>query len=224
MQTFEAILAEAVRRKGSAEAVLNAATKAKSSAELSAIPSNAWLSQIAKGIFQAGISWQVVEAKWPEITEAFEGFDVGKVSMFDDDRIAELVADRRVIRSGPKILAIRENAAFIRGVDEKEGGFAVKIADWPTADFVGLIDWLGRNGSRLGGTTGQYVLRFMGKEGFILSRDVVARLVAEGVIMGPATSRKAMAAIQAAFNTWKEESGQSFNTISRVLAQSIGEG
>ncbi|WP_435258169.1 DNA-3-methyladenine glycosylase I [Thioclava sp. FR2] len=224
MQSFEDILAEAVRRKGSAEAVMAAATKPKSDEELAAIPSSGWLSQIARGIFQAGISWQVVDAKWPEITEAFEGFDVGKVSMFDEDRLSELVNDRRVIRSGPKILAIRENASFIRRVGEKEGGFATKIAHWPASDFVGLLDWLASNGSRLGGTTGQYVLRFMGKESFILSRDVVARLTAEGVISGPATSKKALAAIQAAFNRWKDESGHNFNTISRVLAQSIGEG
>lgn len=66
------------------------------------------------------------------------------------------------------------------------------------------------------------MLRQMGKEGYLLSKDVVARLVAEGVIGGPPTSRKAMAAVQAAFDRWRTESGQSLNTISRVLAQSIG--
>lgn len=223
MHSFTEILDIAAQRKGGRDVVLASAMPAKSEAELAAIPSADWLAQMAKGIFQAGISWQVVEAKWPGIQEAFEGFDVGRVSMLAEDRLDRLFADPRVIRSPPKIIAIRDNAAFIRKIDELEGGFARKVAQWPATDFLGLLDWLGRNGSRLGGTTGQYFLRFMGKESFILTRDVVARLQAEGVIDGPVGSRKSMAAIQAAFNHWAAESGQSLNTISRVLAQSIGD-
>lgn len=222
MRRFDEILSIAAERKGGEAAVLAGVMPMKTAAELAAIPSRDWLAQMARGIFQAGISWQVVQAKWPGITEAFADFDLGRVSMMDEDWLDRLVSDPRVIRSGPKIMAIRENAAFIRREDESGGGFSRKIADWPAEDFIGLIDWLGKNGSRLGGTTGQYVLRFMGKESFILTRDVLARLQAEGVIDGPATSKKAMAAIQAAFNGWMAESGQSFNTISRVLAQSIG--
>jgi 3-methyladenine DNA glycosylase Tag len=190
--------------------------------ELAAIPGARWLAMMARGIFQAGISWSVVEAKWPGIEDAFAGFDVGRLSMMDDGWFDALLTDPRVIRSGPKIAAVRDNAAFIRRVDEEEGGFARKVADWPVSDFAGLLDWLATNGSRLGGNTGAYMLRQMGKEGFLLSKDVVARLMAEGVIGGPPTSRKAMAAVQVAFDRWRAESGQSLNAISRVLAQSIG--
>ena len=74
-----------------------------------ALPDAAWLAQMARGIFQAGISWQVVDSKWPGIEEAFRSFDPGAVAMLDEDGIEALLNDRRVIRSGPKILAIREN-------------------------------------------------------------------------------------------------------------------
>ena len=79
---------------------------------------------------------------------------------------------------------------------------------------------LKKRGSRLGGAA-QFGLRFMGRDGWILSNDVVARLVAEGVIDKPPTSRKAMAAVQSAFNAWRAESGRSLTEISRVLALSI---
>ena len=79
-----------------------------------------------------------------------------------------------------------------------------------------------KEGARLGGGTGSYLLRSMGKESYILSKDVVARLVAEGVIDKAPTSKKAKAAVQQAFNTWAEESGYNLTEISRVLAQSIG--
>lgn len=222
MRSFDEILAIAAERKGGADKVLAGVMPVKTAAELAAIPGDRWLATMARGIFQAGISWTVVEAKWPGIEAAFVGFDVGRLSMMDDDGFEALLADSRVIRSGPKIAAIRDNAAFIRRVDEAEGGFARKVADWPATDFAGLLGWLAQNGSRLGGNTGAYMLRQMGKEGYLLSKDVVARLVAEGVIAGAPGSRKAMAAVQAAFARWQAESGQSLNAISRVLAQSIG--
>ncbi|CAN0123282.1 unnamed protein product, partial [Chrysoparadoxa australica] len=93
--------------------------------------------------------------------------------------------------------------------------------DWPAEDFAGLLEWLKKNGSRLGGATGAYALRYLGKESYVLSPSVVARLEAEGVIDKEPTSKKAMAAVQAAFNAWKAESGESLTVISRVLAQSI---
>ncbi len=222
MRTFAEILAIAADRKGSEEAVLAAAPVPKSAETLAAIPDDRWLAAMARGIFQAGISWKVVENKWPGIEEAFLGFDPGRVSMMEGEAIDRLVGDTRVIRSGPKIVAIRDNAVFVCEVAAEAGSFGRRIADWPTEDFAGLVEWLGRNGSRLGGTTGQYLLRHMGKDSFILSRDVVARLVEEGVIDGAPGSKKAMAAVQAAFNTWVKESGRNLTTISRVLAQSIG--
>ena len=222
MRTFAEILDLAAARKGGADKVLAAAPVPKTADELAAIPDRDWLAAMARGIFQAGISWKVVDTKWPGIEEAFLDFDVGRVSMLDEDAIDALVSDTRVIRSGPKILAIRDNAAFIREVSAEAGSFGRKIGDWPAANYAGLLDWLAKKGSRLGGSTGPYMLRAMGKDSWILSEDVVKRLVEEGVIDGPPTSRKAMAAVQAAFDTWAGQSGQSLTTISRVLAQSIG--
>lgn len=220
MRAFAEIAALAAARKGSLDAILATAAVPKSAAELAAIPDDRWLAQMARGIFQAGISWSVVDAKWPGIEAAFHAFDPGRVSMIEGDGFDALLADTRVIRSGAKIAAIRDNAATLRA----QPGFGRRVADWPGSDFVGLLDWLGRDFSRLGGTTGQYLLRFMGKDGFLLSRDVVARLQAEGVITGPATSATALRKVQAAFNSWKAESGLTLTQISRVLAQSIDAG
>ena len=222
MRRFDEILAIAAERKGGAEAVLAGAAQPLGADALAAIPDDRWLAAMARGIFQAGISWKVVEAKWPEIEAAFDGFDPGRVAMYEGERIDALVSDRRVIRSGPKIVAIRDNAVFVQEVARQSGGFGRRIADWPVTDFAGLLVWLSKNGSRLGGATGAYMLRHMGKESYVLGPDVVARLVAEGVIEGQPSSAKAMAAVQAAFNHWRDESGQPLNVISRVLAQSIG--
>jgi len=222
MHTFAEILEIAAARKGGAAAVLAEAPKPKSADDLAAIPDHLWLAQMARGIFQAGISWAVVQNKWPGIEAAFFHFDPARVAMIEGDALDDLLNDTRVIRSGPKIVAIRDNAVFIQQTAAEVGSFGRKIGDWPASDYVGLLAWLVKEGSRLGGSTGPYMLRAMGKESFILSDDVTARLVAEGVIDGPATSAKAMKAVQEAFNHWQAESGQSLTVVSRVLAQSIG--
>lgn len=220
MRSFAEILDIAIARKGSRDAVLAGAMPVKSAEEIAAIQDDRWLAQMARGIFQAGISWAVVEAKWPGIEAAFHGFAPARVAMIEGDALDALLSDPRVIRSGAKIVAIRDNGAELAA----HPGLGRRVADWPVSDFAGLLADLNTRFSRLGGSTGAYMLRVMGKEGYILSRDVVARLQAEAVISGPATSAKAMKAIQAAFNRWKEESGLPLNQISRVLAQSIDAG
>lgn len=217
MRHFDEILDIAAQRKGGQGAVLDVITPPKSAAEVAAIPDDAFLASFAEGILQTGLAWTVVKNKWPGILEAFHGFDVGRVAMMSDDWFYDLVEDTRVIRSAPKIRAIQENAVMIG----EAGGFGRFIADWPTDDFAGLMLWLKKNGSRLGGSTGAYGLRRLGVDSFLLSRDVVARLVAEGVIDKPPTSQKAMQAVQAAFNTWRDQSGRSLTEISRVLAFSV---
>lgn len=217
MRNFDEILNIAADRKGGQAAVWEGITLPKSAAEIAEIPNDRFLASFAEGIFQTGLAWTVVKNKWPGIREAFHDFDVGRVAMMSDDRFYDLVEDKRVIRSGPKIRAIQENAVMIG----EAGAFGAFIADWPSNDFAGLMLWMKKNGSRLGGSTGAYALRRLGVDSFILSRDVVARLVAEGVIDKAPTSQKAMAAVQDAFNTWADQSGFGLTQISGVLAQSI---
>lgn len=62
----------------------------------------------------------------------------------------------------------------------------------------------------------------MGLDSFILTKDVGAALVREGVVDKPPSSGRDLAATQGAFNQWAAQSGRSFNHISRILAFSVG--
>ncbi len=219
MRSFDEILSIAADRKGGTEVVLDAVPAIRSADALAAVPDDRWLSAMARAVFNAGFNWKVIEAKWPGFEEAFHGFDVGRTAMMSDETFDALLKDTRVVRNGAKLQSVQANAVFIQGV---EGGFGRRVGDWPAEDFAGLLAWLGKNGSRLGGATSQYFLRGMGRDGFILSNDVVARLIAEGVVDKPPTSKGAMRAVQEAFNAWRAESGLPLTAISRVLAQSIG--
>ncbi len=55
----------------------------------------------------------------------------------------------------------------------------------------------------------------------MLSPDVVKALVEQGVVEKNPTSKKALAAVQDAFNTWHTECGRPYCQISRVLACSV---
>lgn len=61
----------------------------------------------------------------------------------------------------------------------------------------------------------------MGRDCFILSLDVVARLVAEGVVDKTPTSKRDLAAAQDAFNVWSMQSGRCLTQISQTLAFSV---
>ncbi|GAB4352175.1 MAG: DNA-3-methyladenine glycosylase I [Oricola sp.] len=222
MRSFDEIRAIAAKRKGGAAALDALLDPPAPASELAAIPDDRWLSCAARCIFNAGFNWKVVDAMWPGFEEAFDGFEPGRCAMLNDDDIARLASDTRIVRHGGKIRSVRENAVLFRELAAEHGSVGRFVADWPDEDYVGLLALLKKRGSRLGGNTGQYFLRFMGKDSFVLSRDVVARLVAEGVIDREPSSKSAMAAVQAAFNGWRAESGRSLKEISRTLAMSIG--
>ena len=191
-------------------------------AALASVPDDRVLSAMAARIFSAGFVWRVIEQKWPGFEEAFAGFDVGRCAMMDDDWFDSLVADKRIVRNAAKIRSVQENAVFLSDLAKEHGGAGAAFANWPAEDYVGLLELMKTRGSRIGGTTGQYFLRFSGVDSFILSKDVVGRLIAEGVVEKPPTSKKAMAATQAAFNEWRAQSDRSLKEVSRVLALSIG--
>lgn len=222
MRRFDEIFAIAADRHGGPQALAAQLEPPLSAGELKEIPDDRWLSTMTRQVFSAGFNWKVIENKWSGFETAFKGFDVGRCAFMDDEWFDSLLTDRRIVRHGTKIRSVPDNAALLLTLAKQHGSAAQAFADWPSEDYVGLLAMLKKEGARLGGTTAQYFLRFMGKDSFILSKDVVGRLVAEGVVDKAPTSKKAMAATQDAFNTWQTQSGRSLTEISRVLAMSTG--
>lgn len=221
MRSFDEIYAIAAGRKGGADALEAMLDRPKPPAALAEIRDDRWLAEMARNIFRTGLSWKVIETKWPGFEAAFHGFDVGRNALMDDAAFDALLQDTRIVRHGAKIASVRDNAAFLLEL-RNEGGAGSVLGGWPSEDYIGLLDMLKKRGSRLGASTGQYTMRFMGRDGFITSRDVVARLQAEGVVDKAPTSKTAMRAVQDAFNEWRAQSGRSLTEISRVLAMSVG--
>ena len=208
-------------RKGG-EAELEALLpKAKTARSLKRISDDRYLAEMAACVFRSGFVWKIIENKWPAFEEAFQEFDTMACAMLADEDLERLQGNAAIVRHAAKIRSVRNNAIFIRTIKDEQGSFANYIADWPVDDIVGLWQELKRQGDRLGGQTGRYFLRFMGKDTPMLSRDVVRALIEQRVVDKAPTSKKALAQVQEAFNTWSQESGRSLCQISRVLACSV---
>lgn len=221
MEDFETIWQRAAARHGGEAALKKRLIKSKSKKQLAAVGDDRWLAEMTKRVFQAGFVWKVIEAKWAGFEEAFKAFEPKRVAALSEDDIDALLKDTRIIRNGQKIVSAQANAVFICELAREHGSAAKFFAEWPEDDFIGLMEVLKKRGSRLGGATGQLVMRFMGKQSFILRPDVSAALIRAGVVDKAPTSKKDLAAVQAAFNAWSQESGLGLTNISQTLALSI---
>jgi 3-methyladenine DNA glycosylase Tag len=221
VKKFAKIKDAAIARKGGEAALEMALAENNYTNDISAMGDDRILSEFSKRVFQAGFNWKVVENKWPGFEVAFHGFSPGRNAMMSDEDLDRLLKDAAIVRHGAKILSVRDNAVFICDLAQEHGSAAKCIGEWPSSDLVSLWDMMKKRGSRLGGTTGQYALRFLGKDSFILSRSVIAALTDAGVIDGPATSKGALKKVQQAFNDWHAESGTSYTAMSRILAMSV---
>ncbi len=221
MQSFETIYERAAERKGGETGLAEAISQYGEVKNIADLTDDRLLAEFSKRIFQAGFNWSVIEKKWDGFEDAFSGFDLGRNAMMSDEDLDAHLKNTAIVRHAAKILSIRDNAVFLSDLAAEHGAAARFFEDWPSNDIIGLWAVMKKRGSRLGGTTGQYALRFLGKDCFILGKAVVAALNQAGVIDGAATSLGAQRKIQAAFNDWHNETGRGYTEMSRILACSV---
>jgi 3-methyladenine DNA glycosylase Tag len=222
---FKDIRKLAEERKGGKKALegLLAQHKPMSVKKLAAIPDDRYLAKMTECIFNAGFNWRVVKNKWEGFEEAFHGFNPKGLAHMSPEQWEAYVQDTRIVRNWIKIKAVLDNAHYLMEEADRHGSFGSFFAQWPVSDQKGLMEYLKKNASRMGGNTCMYFIRFIGKDGFILSQDVVGRLKASGLeIKDQPTSKKDLQACQDAFNTWHEETGLPYMHLSRICGMSVG--
>ncbi len=220
METFAKIYKRAAARKGGEKALELMLRPAQESTDLTKISDADVLAEMTKCVFRSGFVWKIIEAKWPGFQTAFSDFDVMHCAMLADEDLEVLQGNAEIVRHGKKIASVRANAQYILDMRADYGSFSQFLGQWPDDDFIGLWEHLKKNGSRLGGQTGRYFLRFIGYDTPMLSRDVVTALIKADVVDKDPTSKKAQQSVQDAFITWQNESKRSLKEISRVLALS----
>ncbi|MBL6664362.1 MAG: DNA-3-methyladenine glycosylase I [Rickettsiales bacterium] len=220
---FKKIYKMAAKRKGGEDVLLSMLPGILTKKELERIPDDRFLAAMCRVVNQAGFNWSVINNKWPQFEEAFYHFDILKLYSLSLEEWEAYLKDKRVVRNWQKIKALMKNLELVYSLRQTHGSFAKFIANWPESDQIGLMDFLKRNGSRLGGNSGMWFLRFSGKDAFILTRDVVLALINAGVdVNQKITSKRDLKKVQDTFNEWHQETGLPYSHLSRIAAYSIG--
>ncbi|MDE0950646.1 MAG: DNA-3-methyladenine glycosylase I [Halioglobus sp.] len=222
MKSFDSIYQRACDRHGGKSLLNSYLPRVRSARALSQSKDDRWLAQMTRCVFQAGFVWRVVDNKWDDFEDVFFGFPPQKIVMLSPDQIDRFAQNPRIIRNRQKVLGVQANAQFILDITHEHGSFGKFISRWPTQELIELFSLLKKRGSRLGGMTGQRLLRNMGKDTFIVTADVVRCLQHSGLdIADNPTSKRDMQKIQATFNHWHEESAIGFSHMSRICALSL---
>ncbi|PZC43270.1 MAG: DNA-3-methyladenine glycosylase I [Chloroflexi bacterium] len=116
---------------------------------------------MSKAVFQSGMSWKVVEAKWPELRIAMRNFDADAVAGLTPDDIDALTQDTRVIRNRRKLEAIVGNARQLIALDEQHRSFKKYLRSH--ADFPATVDALRADFKFLGDMGCYYFLYVVGE-------------------------------------------------------------
>lgn len=92
-----------------------------------------FLGHLSRSVFEAGISWRVVEGRWDGIRDAFHGFDPARVAAMPPAEIAAVENDSRVIRNKAKIRATVDNAREVLAILDEYGSVRGYLASFPDA-------------------------------------------------------------------------------------------
>ena len=87
--------------------------------------------------FSTGLSWQIILSKKAAFEEAFDLFDVLTVSEYQEEKIAELMANSAIVRHRGKIEASIQNAKAFLAIQEEFGQFDTYI--WSFTDQKTLM-------------------------------------------------------------------------------------
>lgn len=121
-----------------------------------------YLSVMSKSVFQSGMSWDVVEAKWPSTTEAFHNWDMKKIAKMGEPDVEKLAQDTRVIRNRRKLAAIIHNAGEMMRLDKEYGTFKKYLRSFK-GDYYALEKDI-RKRFKFMGEMGTYVFLYVVRE------------------------------------------------------------
>ncbi len=223
MESFSKLYHRAAERKGGERSLNILLGAAIPNSVFTTISDDRILSAFSKKVFQSGFVWRVVENKWPNFEQLFFDFSIEKILMMPEEMLERKAADPSIIRNYNKVKTIKANAQMIFTEQQNGHSFAQFIADWPSSDIIGLWAYLKKHGQRLGGNTGPYALRALGKDTFIISRDVESYFRANDIVTGGIQSKTSLQAMQHCFNQWQQQSDLSLAQLSRLVAFATGD-
>lgn len=90
--------------------------------------------------FQAGLSWECVLNKREYFREAFDNFDIDKISNYDYKKIQELLKNEKIIRNRLKINATINNSKVFKEIQNEYGTFHNYLSTFTKDEMFFEID------------------------------------------------------------------------------------
>lgn len=73
--------------------------------------------------FQAGLSWECILNKREDFRASYDNFDIDQVCAYGEDKIQELLSNKKIIRNHLKISASINNAKIFKRIQKEYGSF-----------------------------------------------------------------------------------------------------
>ena len=96
-----------------------------------------YFDKMSRSLFTAGLSWTMVEKKWPNFQKAFAAFSPEKVAKMTQKNVRSLMSNDGIVKNERKIRATIHNANEFLKLRKEFGSFR------------GYLDSMGKDESRL---------------------------------------------------------------------------
>ena len=126
---------------------------------------DAYFENMTRVIFLAGLSWRMIDEKWPNFKKAFNNFSIAEVAKFDEKDIKRLIGDAGIVRNRAKIIATINNAKQLQNIKKEHGSFQSYLDKLDKSNnYASVIKELGKKFSRLGPSSARIFLYSVGEK------------------------------------------------------------
>ena len=126
---------------------------------------DAYFENMTRVIFLAGLSWKMIDKKWPNFRKAFKDFSIERVARFSQKDVQGLMNDAGIVRNRAKITAAVDNARQFQNVRTEHGSFKQYLDSLDKSEnYASVIKDLGRKFSRVGPSSARIFLYSVGED------------------------------------------------------------
>jgi len=126
---------------------------------------DAYFENMTRVIFLAGLSWKMIDKKWPNFKKAFKNFSINDVAKFDEKDIERLMGDAGIVRNRAKITATINNAKQLQNTRKEHGSFQRYLESLDKSNNYALvIKELGKRFNRIGPSSARIFLYTVGEK------------------------------------------------------------
>jgi len=126
---------------------------------------DAYFENMTRVIFLAGLSWKMIDQKWPNFRKAFKNFSIAEVAKFSQNDVKRLIGDAGIVRNRAKIDAAVYNAKHFQGIKKDHGSFRSFLDSLDKSNnHASVIKELGKRFQRLGPSSARIFLYTVGED------------------------------------------------------------